>query len=458
MLIHNALTIWTGSSRNPRLDGASIRTRDGEITDVGRLIPTPGEEIYDATDCVVAPGWVNTHHHFFQSLLKAVPGGLYVPLSSWSKAVSSPFRPHFDAEIFRTAVQVALYELVASGCTTVADHQFLSYPGISFDPAQIIFEEAERFGIRMVLCRGGMTVASQEVETLPAALRPENIDAFIEHTAKLAHSYHDASDFAFRRIVVAPTLLTSRVRREDLSKLAEAARALGLRLHSHMNETQDDNAYCREHYGCSTVDLCEQTGWLGSDTWFAHMVHTTPDEVRRLAASQTSVSHCPVSNARLGSGVAPAVLMESAGMTVSLGVDGAASNESADMHSEMHFAWLLHQANQGSYATLGLEAPRVETIIKWASAGGADVLGLRTGRLEPGAAADLGVYTLDDFGHFGSHDPATALVISSGRPTLKMLLCGGKKIVEDGEVGGVDVDRLRTDARRATRILINSQR
>lgn len=458
MLIQNALTIWTGLTLTPRIDGASIRIRGGEITAVGALTPQRGEEIYDATNCVIAPGWVNTHHHFYQSLLKAILDGLYVPLSEWSRAVSAPFRPRFDADIFRTAVQVALYELVASGCTTVADHQFLSYPGIAFDSAKIVFEEAQRFGVRMVLCRGGMTVAMQKTEELPPALRPEGIDAFIDHTAELAQTYNDASEFAFRRIVVAPTLLTSRVRREDLAKLAEAARALGLRLHSHMNETQDDNAYCQEHYGYSTVDLCEETGWLGPDTWFAHMVHTTPDEVLRLAASGSGMSHCPVSNARLGSGLAPVVSMEAAGMTVSMGVDGAASNESADMLSEMHFAWLTHQANQRHYATLGLEAPRVETILKWASAGGADVLGLRTGRLEPGSAADLGVYQLNDFGHLGSHDPATALVLSSGRPTLKLLLCGGKAIVKDGVVVGIDGSRLRTDARRATQTLISIQR
>ncbi|GAA4337805.1 8-oxoguanine deaminase [Pigmentiphaga soli] len=449
MLIRDAATIWTGMPATPRLDGASLRIEHGAIAAIGRLEPLPGEQVLDARGCVVAPGWVNTHHHFFQSLLKAVPAGLHVPLAQWSPAVAAPFRGRFDAETFRTAVQLALCELVRGGCTTAADHQFLAYPGIGFDAAAILFEEAERFGVRLVLCRGGMTVAPAP-GALPPWLRPESLDDFVRDVEALAARFHDPAPHARRRVAVAPTTL-QRVRRDDLAPLAEAARALGLRLHSHLNETAGDNAWCRARHGCSAVELCEATGWLGPDVWFAHVVHATGGEIELLARTGTGVAHCPASNARLGSGIAPVAAMRQAGVRLSLAVDGAGSNESADMLSELHFAWLLHQTQRPAFEARGQAAPTVADAIGWASAGGADVLGLDTGRLEPGAPADLGVYALDDLAHLGAHDPASALVASAGRPTLRLLLCGGEPIVADGVPRGIDTDRLRARVAAAVR-------
>lgn len=450
MLIRDAATIWTGDVAVPRRDRTSLRVEDGRISAIGDLGPLPGEEIVDARGCVVAPGWVNAHHHFFQSLLKAVPGGLHKPLAEWSPAVSLRYRGAFDEGIFRIAARVALTELVLSGCTTIADHQFLYWPGMGFDPAAIAFDEAARLGIRLVLCRGGMTTTADPAARDIRWRRPENVDAVIRDVEDLVQRYHDPSDDASRRIVVAPTTMGSRTTRDDLIVLGEAARRMGLRRHSHLNETGDDNAYCREKYGRTAVEFCDEVGWLAPDVWYAHLVDTTADEIGRLARNGVGLAHCPASNARLAGGIAPVIAMAQAGLRIGLGVDGAASNESADMLSEMRFAWLLHRAKSGN------DAPDIATVVRWASAGGAGLVGLNVGRLSPGMPADLGIYALDDLAHAGMHDLGAGLVISSGRPFLRRLLCGGREVVRDGEIAGLDLARLRHEAASAVSRLVEA--
>lgn len=450
MLIRDAATIWTGEAAVPRLDRASLRVENGRVSAIGDLAPLPGEEIVDAHGCVVAPGWVNTHHHFFQSLLKAVPGGLHKPLAEWSPAVSLKYRGAFDEGTFRIAARVALTELVLSGCTTIADHQFLYWPGMDFDPAAIAFDEAARLGVRLILCRGGMTASADPAARDIPWRRPENVDAIVRDVEELVRRYHDPSEEAFRRIVVAPTTMGNRTTRDDLIVLGEAARRLGLRRHSHLNETGDDNAFCQEKYGRSAVELCDEVGWLAPDAWYAHLVHTTADEIDRLARSGVGLAHCPASNARLAGGIAPVPAMAQAGLRIGLGVDGAASNEAADMLSEMRFAWLLHRASSGN------DAPDIATIVRWASAGGADLVGLKVGSLSPGMQADLGIYALDDLAHAGLHDLGACLVISTGRPILRRLFCAGREVVRDGEISGLDLAKLRHDAASAVAQLIEA--
>jgi len=450
MLIRDAAAIWTGEVAVARRDRASLRVEDGRIAAIGDLLPLPGEEIVDARGCVVAPGWVNAHHHFFQSLLKAVPGGLHKPLAEWSPAVSLRYRGGFDEKTFRVAARLALTELVLAGCTTIADHQFLYWQGMDFDPAAIAFDEAARLGVRLILCRGGMTTSTDPAARHVPWRRPETVDAIVRDVENLVRRYHDPSAEAFRRIVVAPTTMGSRTTRDDLTVLGEAARRMGLRRHSHLNETGDDNAYCREKYGRSAVELCEEVGWLAPDIWYAHLVHTTADEIDRLARNGVGLAHCPASNARLAGGIAPVPAMMQAGLRIGFGVDGAASNEAADMLSEMRFAWLLHRAKFGN------GAPDIATITRWASAGGAELVGLNVGRLSPGMPADLGVYALDDLAHAGMHDLGAGLVISSGRPILRRLLCAGQEVVRDGEILTLDLAQLRQDAASAVAQLIEA--
>ena len=449
MLIVNSEAILTGDRSSPIAHG-SIRVEGAQVTAVGELLPEPGEATFDARGCVVTPGWVNTHHHFFQSLLKLVPEALDQPLATWSPAVPGTYRGAFGEEDFRVAVQVALVEMLLSGVTTTADQHYLYYPRVPFDGAAIIFEEAARFGMRMVLCRGGMTVNSWKGTELPQWLVPETVDDFLADVERLVSQYHDPSPTAMRRIAIAPTTLTSRTRADHLRAMADAGRALGVKLHSHLAETMDDELYCREHYCYGLLDLCERTGWLGDDVWFAHMVHLSASDIARLGEARVGMSHCPASNARLGTGIADVEGLEQAGVRVSMAVDGAASNESADMLSELHFGWLAHRTRGRRKPDGSLHAPSHLDLVRWATSGGADVVGLDTGVLAPGFPADLCVFRPRGAGPMGVHDPVASLVASAAQPQVELLMCNGRVLCEAGDVVGLDLEALRARAAQAT--------
>ena len=450
LLVRGAHAVMTGLKADRARAGAvDIRIRDGRVSELGRLDPLPGERVLDASGCVVYPGWVNTHHHLFQSVLKAVPAGINAPLSQWLVEVTGRYRHRIDAEALRVAARIGLVELMLSGCTTVADHHYLYYPGIGYDGAEILFSAAEELGLRFVLCRGGMTRPQPGFEQdTPPELRPERAEDIIADVERLVSLYHDPSPHSRRRIVMAPTTPTYRVRPEELTMMARAARSMGLRLHTHLSENQDYLRYFREAHDRSPVEFCADREWIGPDVWFAHLCHVSESEIQLMARAGTGIAHCPASNARLGSGIAPAPAMAAAGMPVSLAVDGAASNEAADMISEAHLAWLVHRAARGvDRFDGGADAVSAEDVIGWGTAGGAQVLGLDTGAIEPGRAADLAIYSLDDPRYLGLHDPAIGPVIAGGRPQLRSLLVGGREVVRDGVIPGLDLEELGAQAR-----------
>jgi cytosine/adenosine deaminase-related metal-dependent hydrolase len=474
LLIRNALAILTGGrGAAARAAGPDIRVRDGRIDAIGPLSPLPGEPTLDATDCVVYPAWVNTHHHLFQSLLKGDPAGIDATLGPWLSATPLRHRAAFDAELFRLAARVGLVELALSGCATVADHQYLYWPGMPFDPAAILFEEAEALGLRFVLCRGGGTRTrlpeGRPLSSLPAAMQPETLQVFLDDIDRLARLHHDPSPAAMRRIVVAPTSPPWSMAPEELRQCADFARARGLRLHSHLSETVAYQDTVLAQHDTSSVRFCESVGWLGADVWFAHLVKLDADEIALLGATGTGIAHCPQSNGRLGSGISPVRELEAAGVPVSIGVDGAASNEAADMVSETHAAWLMQRARAGEAARAvsrggvgehGADAATVEDVVCWGTAGGAAVLGLPgVGTLAPGQAADIAIYALDrDPRHFGLHDPALAPVVSGGRAHLQALLVGGRTVVRDGAVPGLDLREMGRQSRAAVATLISRAR
>jgi 8-oxoguanine deaminase len=447
MLIRNAHSIMTGLSgsamRHDASLGTDIRIHAGTITRIGHLPPEPGEEILDATDCVVYPGWINTHHHLFQSLLKGIPAGINVSLLPWLSAVPVAYRRYFDREeMLRVAARIGLVELLLSGCSTVADHQYHYYPGMPYDATDAIFDEAQRLGLRLVLCRGGQTVARPFDRDPPPQAAPETLDAFLGAIERDVHRYHDPSPRSMRRIACAPSTPTWSVAADELRPIARAARALGIRLHSHLSETVDYVNYCREVHQCTPLQFVERHEWLGPDVWYAHLVHLTPAEIDMLVATGTGMSHCPQSNCRLGSGIAPVPQLLRAGGAVSLAVDGSASNEAADMLSEALMCFRVHRAAQGAGAM------PAEDVIRIGTAGGARVLGFDgIGTIAPGMAADLAIYSLEDPRHFGHHDPAIA-PITGGRAGLAALLVGGRIVARHGVIPGFDMDRLRSEAKQ----------
>lgn len=461
-LIRGADALVTGAAgAAARSDASDLRVADGVVVELGRgLDARPGERVLDAAHCVVTPGWVNTHHHLFQSLLKGVPAGIDQTLMPWLQAVPYRHRGVFDEATLRLAARIGMVELLLSGCTTVADHHYLYHPGIGFDASAVLFDEAERLGLRFMLLRGGATQVRHVEADAPAHQRPETLDKMLADVERTVQRFHQRGSRAMRRVAFAPTTINVSLRADELKPVARAARAMGVPMHSHLSETVATIEHVRQQHGMLPVEFAAEHEWLGPDVWLAHLVHVSPSEQRLLASSGTGIAHCPQSNGRLGSGVAPAPALARLGAPVSIGVDGAASNEAADMASELHFAWLVHRAHAGSQSRArpegqgeaGADAVTAYDVMHWGSAGGARVLGFEgVGTLAPGMAADLAVWSLDDPRFFGLHDPGVAPVASGARPRLKWLLCDGRLVAEDDTIPGLDLVALRDEARAAVR-------
>ena len=447
VLIRNAAAILTGlKGPNARAQGPDLRVRGGRIAAIGSLAPEPGERQVDASGCVVYPAWVNTHHHLFQSLLKGDPVGLNATLTPWLTATPMRLRPLMDENEFRLAARIGLLELALSGCGTVADHNYHYYPDMPYDSSAILFEEASKLGLRFVLCRGGGTQTRLETKDLSPGSRPETLEGFLADMRRLAKEYHDPAPDAMRRVVMAPTTPPHSMRPEELRETAKVARELGLKLHSHLSETVHYHDTVWEKHRMKPVEFCRAVDSL-------------------LGETRTGIAHCPQSNGRLGSGIAPVRALEAAGAKISIGVDGAASNEAADMLSETHAAWLMARARGGHEAVAHYRGGEgegdaagvtVEDVVRWGSAGGAEVLGLdAVGTLAPGQAADFSIYGLDrDPRYFGLHDPAIGPVASGGTADLRYLFVGGKEVVRDGRVPNLDVLELGRRSRDAVRALL----
>jgi cytosine/adenosine deaminase-related metal-dependent hydrolase len=421
----------------------SIRIRDGVIVGIGALQAEPNERRLDASGCVVYPGLISTHHHLFQSVLKGVRSGINLPLAGWLRSVSYTFWSKIDEEALAVAARIGLTEMLLSGTTTVADHHYLFSDTFRFDPAQVIFEVARSLGIRLVFCRGGATKGRHfdNGKTVPMPI--ESLDRMLQSVEACAQRFHDTSPGSLSHVALAPTTPTWSLDPGELKEVVAAARRMKLRLHSHLSESSEYVDFCLSVHGKRPVEWLADHDWLGPDVWFAHLVHLDPNEVRILASTGTGMAHCPQSNCRLGSGVAPADAMARLGGAVSLGVDGAASNESADMISEMHSAWHTHRAVKGA------DAVTAEDVVHWATAGGARVLGLpQIGTLAPGQQADIAIFNLDQPRHFGMHDPMIAPVTCAGSASLRYLLIGGRTVVENGAIPGVDIQKLKSDAAR----------
>ena len=468
LLIKNANAILTGlKGAEARSSGSDIRIIDGKIAEIGRLTPLPDEPVLDASGCVIYPAWVNTHHHLFQSLLKGDPLGINATLGPWLVATPMRLRPLMDEHQFRLAARIGLVELALSGCATVADHNYHYYPNMPYDSSAILFEEAQALGLRFVLCRGGGTLSRLPEVDLPPAGRPETLDDYLVDIERLAARYHSSAPDAMRRVVVAPTTPAHSMRPHELKECAALARKLGLRLHSHLSETVQYHDALNAQHAMKPVQFCESVGWLGDDVWFAHLVKLDPDEIALLGATGTGIAHCPQSNGRLGSGIAPVRELEAAGAPVSIGVDGAASNEAADMISETHAAWLMQRARAGEAALAvyrggqgegqAAAAATVEDVVRWGTQGGAQVLGLpNIGTLMKGQAADLAIYKMDDDPrYFGLHDMAIGPVASAGAAHLKALLIGGREIVRNGAIPDLDMGKLAFEARQAVAKLLS---
>jgi cytosine/adenosine deaminase-related metal-dependent hydrolase len=419
---------------------------DGIITAVGdgpAPRDLPDARYLDASGCLITPGFVNTHHHLYQWITR----GLAVDdtLFGWLTTLY-PVWGRIDAELVNVAATGGLAWLAGTGCTTTTDHHYV-FPRDAGDVLKAEIDAAATVGLRFHPTRGSMDLG-QSKGGLPPDNVVEDIDAILAATEEAIDTHHDPSFGSMLRIGVAPCSPFS-VTGDLLRQTAELARRKDVRMHTHLCETLDEEDYCQQHFGCSPVEYMEQVGWLGPEVWFAHSVHLTDSSIATLAATGTSVAHCPTSNARLGSGIARSRDLRDAGVAVGLGVDGAASNEACALLEEARHALLFARAKGGP------QALTVRDALDMATMGGARVLGRQDeiGSLEVGKLADIAVWRLDTLPHIDIVDPIAALVLGAP-PPLELLLVGGRPIVEQGRLNTVDTDRYATEVRNASKKLL----
>ena len=404
----------------------------------------PGARRVDGTGCLVTPGLVNTHHHLYQWATRgfAVDGTLF----EWLTELY-PVWGRLDADIVGSAATGALGWLARTGCTTSTDHHYV-FPRDGGDLLGAEIGAARSVGLRFHPTRGSMDLG-QSSGGLPPDHVVEDIDAILAATELAIDTHHDPSPGSMLRIGVAPCSPFS-VTGDLLTAAAELARRKGVRLHTHLCETLDEEDFCRERFGSTPVEYMESLGWLGDDVWFAHAVHLDDASIAKLAATGTSVAHCPSSNGRLGAGIARTRDLLDAGVTVGLGVDGAASNEASALLEEARHALLFARARGGPRA-LG-----VREALQLATMGGARVLGRQDeiGSLEVGKLADVAVWRLDTLAHADIDDPVAALVLGAP-PPLELLLVDGAPVVEQDRLVTVDEEALAGEVRAASRRLLS---
>jgi cytosine/adenosine deaminase-related metal-dependent hydrolase len=432
------------------VDGSGTEHATGHVVVAGGRIaavgpgPAPSADLpagvrrVDGRGCLLTPGLVNTHHHLYQWATRG-----YAPQATLFEWLTElyPVWARLTEPVVGAAAAAGLAWLARSGCTTTTDHHYL-FPRAGGDPLGATIEAAATVGLRFHPCRGSMDLGRSR-GGLPPDEVVESLDAIEVATVDAVERFHDALPGAMVRVAMAPCSPFS-VSEELLTRSAALARQLGVRLHTHLAETLDEEQYCRERHGLSPVEYLDKLGWLGPDVWLAHAVHVAPRQRSRLAATGTAVAHCPSSNARLGAGTAPVRSYLDAGVTVGLGVDGAASQEAGRMVDEMRQALYAARAAHGPAALTAREALAAATI------GGARCLGRddEIGSLEVGKLADLALWRLDGIGHAGIADPVTALVFGSAAP-LELLTVGGRVVVERDELRTADEAALAADLARA---------
>jgi cytosine/adenosine deaminase-related metal-dependent hydrolase len=436
LLVRNADVLVTMDGRE--IPNGGLFIRDGWIENVGTSldIPASADEIVDLSGHVVMPGLVNTHHHLYQTLTRAFPGAQDVALFDWLTTLY-PVWARMTPDHVSTATLLGMVELARSGATTVFDHQYLWPNGSSIDDQ---FAAVDGLNIRFHASRGSMSLGEDQ-GGLPPREVVEDETQILEDTRRAVDLFHDPGRGAMRRVVVAPCSPFS-VTPELMRESAALARELGVRLHTHLAETDDEEHFCLEQFGRRPVAYMESVDWVGPDVWYAHGVHVSDDEVNRMGGAGTGLAHCPTSNMRLASGLAPISRFLDAGVPVGLGVDGSASNDSSNLLAEVRHAMLLNRLA----VSPGMgEGPQMSArlALELATVGGSRVLGRDDiGVLAPGYAADFIAFDLNRVEFAGSlHDPVAATVLC-GPVGVDHSWVGGQPLVEDGLVVGVDIDVL----------------
>lgn len=446
LLVRNADMLVTMDVQRREIPGGSVFVRGNVIEAVGPADELPGtaDEVIDARGQIVIPGLVNTHHHMYQSLTRVTAPDS--ELFGWLQTLY-PIWANLTPGMIRVSTETAMAELLLSGCTTSSDHLYIYPNGITLDDS---IEAAQEIGMRFHAARGAMSVG-QSQGGLPPDSVVEDEAAILKESQRLIERWHDPARHAMQRIVVAPCSPFS-VSRELMRDAALLARHHGVSLHTHLAENDNDIAYTREKFNCTPAEYAEQLGWSGRDAWHAHCVKLDDEGIYLFARTGTGIAHCPCSNMRLASGIAPVRKMIDAGVNVSIGVDGSASNDGAHMLGETRMAMLLQRVAHGSVH--GPSSMSARQALELATLGGARVLNRDDiGALAPGMSADIVTVPLDTIGFAGAlHDPVAALMFCHV-PKVKHSIVNGRVVVRDGELTTLELPRLVESHNRLARQL-----
>lgn len=440
LLVQHALVLATFDSQRREILDGGLFVRDNVLEQVGATsdLPQTADRVLNARDMVILPGLVNTHHHLYQTLTRAVPAAQNAILFDWLKTLY-PIWANLTPDAVYTSALVGLAELMLSGCTTAADHLYLVPNGSSHDDE---IRAAQELGIRFHPTRGSMSLGESQ-GGLPPDRVTQDEETILRDSRRVIETFHDPEPYSMCRVGLAPCSPFS-VTPELMVESAQLARAYGVNLHTHLAETMDEEQFCLERFGKRPVEYAESLEWLGGDVWFAHSVWVNDEEIRKYAQTRTGIAHCPSSNMLLGSGIAPVRKMMNAGVKVGLGVDGSASNDASHMLHEPRQAMLL--ARVGQTLTPGPSPSKGEggvmtarDALELATRGGAQVLGRDDiGSLEAGNAADFIGINLNRLNYAGSHDPVAAILFcNTDRVDLSVI--NGRVVVEDGNLLTLDL-------------------
>ena len=440
ILIRGAACVVTMNAGRHEIAGGDVLIRGGVIAAVGQNLPTSGTVI-SAQGCVVTPGLVNTHHHLYQTLTRVVPGGQDALLFGWLKTLY-PIWARFGPEEMFVSAQVGLAELALSGCSMTSDHLYLFPNGARLDDT---IAAAREVGLRFHPTRGAMSIGESAGGLPPDAL-VESEAAILEDCIRLVDAFHDPREGAMLRVGIAPCSPFS-VSRDLMRETALLARDKGVMLHTHLAENDEDIAYSLAKFGCRPGQYAEDLGWTGPDVWHAHCVKLDAGEIGLFARSGTGVAHCPCSNCRLGSGIAPVRAMRDAGVKVALGVDGSASNDAGNLLLEARQSLLLQRVARGADAMSAREALEIATL------GGARVLNRPDcGSLEPGKRADIAIWDISGVEAAGAWDPVAGLILC-GPTRVRDLFVDGRRVVASGQMVTMDLPGVIATQNRLARRL-----
>ena len=440
LLIRNADAIVSCDSQDRVYENCSLLIENGVIAGIGPE-PQEAEEVIDASNCIVYPGLVNTHHHLYQTFSRNLPAVQNLELFDWLKALYEIWK-NLDREVIYHSALTGLGELLKSGCTTCFDHHYVFPRGRSEGLLEAQFAAAEELGIRFHASRGSMDLSVKD-GGLPPDSVVQTVDEILRDCREAVEAFHDPAPFSMRQVALAPCSPFS-VTTDLLKESAKLARALGVRLHTHLCETKDEERFVQERFGMRPLAYMESLGWIGADVWYAHGIHFNDSELRRLAGTGTGVAHCPISNMKLSSGVCRVPEMLELGVPVGLAVDGSASNDGSNLLEELRTAYLLHRLHASERAPSGYD------VLKMATAGSARVLGRSDiGSLEPGKAGDLFLIDKRRLELVGADlDPKSLLGTVGWKGAVDCTVVNGRVVVRDGRLTGVDEERAYREADR----------